>query len=567
MKKHFITLFLLSFTFGVFAQKGNDEKGNSAAFELSKNLTIYHNVLKEINLLYVDSVKNDKLIKKGIESMLSELDPYTIYMTEDDATDFKRQTTGEYGGIGTIVGKRGDYVIISQVYEGLAADKAGVKTGDKVIEIDGTPIKGLSLEKVTDMMKGRAGTVLNMKVERPYVSDSIKDLHIKRAKIQLDCVPYSTILDKNVGYLCFTSFTNKSTKRVKETIQKLKKEGATSLIIDLRGNLGGLLDQVVQIVNFFVPKKEIVVTTKSRIKEWDRSYQTAKKPLDTKIPIVILINGASASASEILAGALQDLDRAVIMGTHSFGKGLVQTTRDVGYNSRLKVTTAKYYIPSGRCVQALDYTHRNEDGSVGYIPDSLISEFKTRNGRKVYDGGGIMPDIEVKRDALSDLTFQLVREYQIFDFANWYANTHTPKSSVFKSTSDEYQKFIDFVDTAKFKYKSSSYAAFEDLKKALKKEKRAELPLLKQMEKELKPNLKQDLVTFQKQIQDLIDYQINIRYFYQKGGYEQSVRSDDLIEKAVKLLHNSKKYQGILTGKILADSSKKREKTERNSGR
>ncbi len=541
---------------GIAQQNENDK----ATFNLAKNLTIYHNILKELNLLYVDSLDNPKLIKKGIESMLSELDPYTIYMAEEDAEDFKRfkrQTTGEYGGIGTIVGKRGDYVIISQVYEGLAADKSGLKTGDKVIEINGTHIKGMPLDKVTDMMKGRAGTVLNMKIVRPYISDSIHDLHIKREKIQLDCVPFHTILDKNVGYFRFTNFTNKAAKRVKETVKDLKKQGATSLIIDLRGNPGGLLDQVVEIVNLFVPKNETVVTTKSRIPQWDRSYKTTAKPLDTEIPIVVLINGMSASASEILAGALQDLDRAVVMGTHSFGKGLVQTTRPVGYNSRLKVTTAKYYIPSGRCVQALDYTHRNKDGSVGYVPDSLISEFKTQNGRRVYDGGGIMPDIKLKRDTLSSLTIQLIGAYQIFDFANWYANTHPKKKTLFKMNESNYQKFVDFVDTVAFKYKSESHTAFEELKKALKKEKRAGIPLLEKIDEQLKSNLKQDLLTFEDQITDLIEYQVNLRYFYQKGGYQQSISSDELIENAIKLLHNPKKYKGILTGAIPAESSKK----------
>ncbi len=558
MKKRFISVVILGCVLLLCLQQGHAQKANTAAFELSKNLTIYHNVLKELNLLYVDSVKNDKLIKKGIESMLSELDPYTIYMGEEDAANFKTQTTGEYGGIGTIVQKRGDYVVISQVYEGFAADKSGLKTGDKILEIEGVPIKGKSLKEVTDMMKGRENTVLNMRVERPYIKDKIKDLHIKREKIQLDCVPFSTILDKNVGYFRFTSFTNKAEKRVKETIKKLKKEGATSLIVDLRGNPGGLLDEVVKIVGLFVPKNETVVTTKSRISQWDRSYQTTKQPIYKDIPIVVLINGMSASASEILAGSLQDLDRGVVMGTHSFGKGLVQTTREVGYNSRLKVTTAKYYIPSGRCIQALDYTHRNEDGSVGYIPDSLISKFKTRNGRTVYDGGGIMPDVEIKRDTLSDLTFQLVRENQVFDFANWYANTHSPQGKSFYLDKANYQKFIDFVATTDFDYKSQSYTAFKKLKKALKKERRKNITVLDKLEEEVKPNLKQDLVVFEDEIKDFLEYQINLRYFYQKGGYEQVVRSDGLIDAAVNLLHNPKKYNGILSGSLPADSSHKR---------
>ncbi len=564
MIKRYLTILL---AFVLTAQFTIAQQDDKATFDLSKNLTVYHNILKELNLLYVDSVDNSKIINKGIEKMLAELDPYTIYIDEKDVDDFKTQTTGEYGGIGTVVRKRDDYVTLWQIYEGLAADKAGVKAGDKVVAIDGKNVRGWELEKITNLMKGRPKTTFNMTVERPYCKKKIHDFSITREKIQLDCVPFDTLLNNNVGYFIFTNFTNKAEQRVSETVKKLKKEGATSLIIDLRANGGGLLDQAVKVVNLFIPKNEIVVSTRGRISQWDRNYQTAKNPLDTEMPIVVLINSASASAAEIVAGTLQDLDRGVVMGTHSFGKGLVQTTREVGYNGKLKVTTAKYYIPSGRCIQALDYTHRNEDGSVSHVPDSLITEFKTRNGRTVYDGGGIMPDVKVKYDAYSSLTTQLLRDYKIFDFANWYTNTHTKKGTSFLLDDTVYQEFKNFVDSSDFKYESESYLAFKKLKKSVKKEKRGdEIDFLK-LEKILKPQLQEDLELYKNEIADLLEYEINMRQFYQKGAYAQAVRTDKFIEEAIKLLNDKERYNGILSGKIPCDSSSKLTQDKEEEGK
>ncbi|PVX52211.1 S41A family C-terminal processing peptidase-3 [Balneicella halophila] len=553
MKKiYIINLFCVFLCTSTFTHAQETDK---AAFDLSKNLTIYHNILKELNLLYVDSLDNEKLINKGIESMLEELDPYTIYLNEKDMVDFKTQTTGEYGGIGTLIGKRDEHVFISQVYEGLPADKAGLKAGDKIISINGENTVGMDMQEATDIMKGRPNTSFTMTVERPYSDQKVQTFTIHREKIQLDCVPYDTLLNNNVGYLLFTNFTNKAEQRVKETVKKLKKEGATSLIIDLRGNPGGLLDQAVKVVNLFIPKNETVVATKGRISQWDRSYQTTKNALDEEIPIVILINRGSASASEIVAGTIQDLDRGVIMGTHSFGKGLVQTTREVGYNSKLKVTTSKYYIPSGRCIQALDYTHRNDDGSVGHIPDSLISAYKTRNGRTVYDGGGIMPDIKVESEDFSNLTKQLSRTYQIFDFATWYANTQPKPSSLVTVDDNLFEKFVSFVDTSDFDYESESYSMLKKLKEAVAKEKHEHAPDLSAVETLLKPKLNTDLWLYKDEIEDLIEFEINKRFFYQKGGYAQAVHTDETVEEAVELLNDGEKYKGMLDGTIPVDSS------------
>lgn len=559
MKKYAITLFIL---FLFVAPYGFAQQEDKAAFDLSKNLTIYHNILKELNLLYVDSLDNTKLINKGIEGMLSELDPYTTYIDEESMDDFKTQTTGEYGGIGTLIGKRDDYIIISQVYEGLPADKAGLQAGDKILSLNGQNAVGMEMQEATNIMKGVPNTTFTMKIERPYAKQNPKEVSITREKIQLDCVPFDTLLNDKVGYLLFTNFTDKAELRVKETIMKLKQEGATSLILDLRGNPGGLLDQAVKIANLFVPKNETIVATKGRISQWDRSYQTTKKPLDMEIPIIVLINSSSASASEIVAGTIQDLDRGIIMGTHSFGKGLVQTTREVGYNSKLKVTTSKYYIPSGRCIQALDYTHRNEDGSVGHIPDSLITAFKTRNGRTVYDGGGIMPDVKIERDTYSSLTAQLVLKRQIYDFANWYANTHSKGKEPFSLDDVTYQEFVNFVDTADFEYKSESFTAFEKLKKALEEEGRTDV-VLSDLEALLKPQLNKDLMRYKDQISDLLEYEINMRFFYQRGGYAQAIRTDKLVEEAVNLLSDLEKYKGMLNGAIPVGSSSRQKEEEK----
>lgn len=539
----------------------NTEK---AEFDLSKNLTIYHNVLKELNLLYVDSVDNAKLINKGIESMLGELDPYTTYIPEKDMDDFKTQTTGEYGGIGALIGKKKDQIIIAEVYEGFPADKAGLKTGDVLLSIDGKDLKGAEVTDATEVLKGTANTSFVAKIMRPYAQKKELDIKVTREKISLDCVPYDTILDGNKGYILFTNFTTKAEECVKEAVKRLKKNGATSIILDMRGNPGGLLDQAIKVVNLFIPKNETVVSTNGRITQWDRSYQTTKNPVDTVIPVVVLINRGSASASEIVAGTIQDLDRGIIVGTNSFGKGLVQTTRDVGYNGRLKVTTSKYYIPSGRSIQALDYAHRNEDGSVGHIPDSLISAYKTRNGRTVYDGGGIMPDVKVTIDKYSSLTSQLVRDYKIFDFANWYAETHDKVDKDFVVNDVLYQKFVDFIDSTDFSYKSATFKAFEDLKKAIVDEKREEIEEMKHLETILQPKLKDDLMLYKKEITDLLTYEIMKRSLYQKGGYIQATQTDETIEKAIEILNDSAKYKGMLDGSIAVDSSvkQKQEKKE-----
>ena len=407
----------ISVLFTVFTR---DEK----LFQIDKNLDIYYTLIRELNLFYVDEINPNDLVKTSIDQMLESLDPYTTYIPESDMEDFRFMTTGEYAGIGALIGKQRDHIIISEPYEGFPAQKSGLKAGDILLEVAGKGTEDMSTEDVSNLLKGPANQVVKVKIERPGVKKPF-DVDIVREQIQIDAVPYYGMLDDKIGYIRLSSFTANCGDEVKQIVKELKeKHHAQSLILDLRSNPGGLLNEAVKIVNIFVPKGVEVVSTKGKVKQWDKEYDATEQPVDTVMPLAVLVNRGSASASEIVSGALQDLDRAVIIGTRTFGKGLVQTTRDLSYNTKLKVTTAKYYIPSGRCIQALDYSHRNEDGSVGVVPDSLISEFTTRKGRKVYDGGGVTPDVKVDLDQLSSLSYNLMRDYMVFDFATLYANQH-----------------------------------------------------------------------------------------------------------------------------------------------
>src|SRR5664279_1009573 len=373
-------------------------------FKIAKNLDIFFSLFRELNTFYVDDIDPDKLIKAGMDNMLKTLDPYTVYFPESDADEFAIMTTGKYGGIGSLVRNSGDYVVISEVYKGYPADKAGIKPGDLLKKVDGISLKGLPTDKVSEKLKGSPETDINVTIERNG-TDSVYLL--KREKIVMPPVPYYGMIDSKTGYIRFTGFTQNSVDDVKAALISLKNNNAQQIILDLRGNPGGLLTEAVAIVNLFVPEGNEVVSTKGKVKQFDEDFKTTKQPVDDKIPLAVIINRSSASASEIVAGALQDLDRGIIVGQRSYGKGLVQITRPLSYNTQLKVTTAKYYIPSGRCIQALDFSHPNADGSVGIIPDSLISEFKTKNGRTVKDGGGITPDVPMLPETLSQVASEL----------------------------------------------------------------------------------------------------------------------------------------------------------------
>lgn len=521
-------------------------------FKINKGLDIYYSLFRELNLFYVDSIDPEKLIKTSIDDMLESLDPYTTYIPESDMEDFKFMTTGEYGGIGALIGQRKSQVIISDPYEGMPAQLSGLKAGDILLEIDGKKLEGLKVSDVSDKLKGVPETKFSLKVERPGEKKPLA-FDITRKKIVISPVPYYTLLENNVGYIRLTSFTDKASFEVKKALLELKERKATSIIFDLRSNPGGILDEAVDIVNLFTDKGQIVVTTRGKVKQWDKEYLSTKQAIDTDIPLVVLVNRGSASASEIVSGALQDMDRAVIIGSRTFGKGLVQSTRNLNYNSKLKVTTAKYYIPSGRCIQALDYTHKNEDGSVGRIPDSLTSEFLTKNNRIVRDGGGILPDINLDYEVPSNITIGLVQKYIIFDFATEFATKNKTIENVedFVITDDIYNEFKAFVLSKDFTYESQTSEKLKELLKVAKEE--SYLTIAQDEFDQLKAKLavtpEKDLSLFKKEISDILASEIVKRYYYQKGEIQQSLKEDKVLHKAIEVISDNDMMTAILSGK------------------
>src|SRR5664279_4601571 len=518
-------------------------------FRIAKNLDIFFTLFKELNTFYVDEIDPDKLIKAGMDNMLKTLDPYTVYFPESEADEFAILTTGKYGGIGSMVRNSGDYVVISEVYKGFPADKAGIKPGDLLKKVDGTSLKGLSTEKVSEKLKGNPGTEINVTIDR---NGKETDYSLKREKIVMAPVPYYGMIDSKTGYIRFTNFTQNCIDDVKTALTELKNKNAQQIILDLRGNPGGLLTEAVEIVNLFTAEGTEVVSTKGKVKQFDEDFKTPKQAVDEKIPLAVIINRSSASASEIVAGAIQDLDRGVVVGQRSYGKGLVQITRPLSYNTQLKVTTAKYYIPSGRCIQARDFSHPNEDGSVGIIPDSLISEFKTRNGRIVKDGGGIAPDIEILPDPLSQISSELYIRNFIFDFATKYYWAHpdikTPEQFTF--TDQDYDNFKEFLMNRKFNYKTSTEESLNELITNAKKEKYYEIhkDLFNDLEKDVTHNLNQGLTMFRSEITDLLEDEIVGRYFYEQGAIAWTIKKDEQVLKARDLLNDRGEYDSILKG-------------------
>lgn len=521
----------------------------SRDFRIAKNLDIFFTLFRELNTFYVDEINPDKLIKTGIDNMLKTLDPYTVYFPESEADEFAILTTGKYGGIGSMVRNSGDYVVISEVYKGFPADKAGIKPGDLLKKVDGVSLKGLSTEKVSDQLKGNPGTDITVTIER---NGKDSDYSLKRERIVMPPVPYYGMIDSKTGYIRFSNFTQDCSEDVKAALVSLKNENARQIILDLRGNPGGLLTEAVDVVNLFIAQGNEVVSTKGKVKKFDEDFKTSKQPVDENIPLAIIINRTSASASEIVAGAIQDLDRGVIVGQRSYGKGLVQITRPLSYNTELKVTTAKYYIPSGRCIQARDFSHPNEDGSVGIIPDSLISEFKTKNGRIVKDGGGITPDIEIEPDPLSQISSELYLRNYIFDYATRFYWSHPDIKSPgqFKFTDQDYADFRTFLLNRKFDYKTVTEESLNELITNAKKEKYYNIhkDLFNELEKDVMHNLDQDLGTFRKEITDLLEDEIVSRYFYEGGAIQWTIPKDEQVLKAREILNNSAEYNSILHG-------------------
>ncbi len=525
-------------------------KTDQKNFEISKNLDIFYTLFRELNLFYVEDIKPEKLIKKGIDDMLESLDPYTTYIPEEDMDDFKFMTTGEYGGIGALISKRGDKILLAEPYEGFPAQKAGLKAGDIFLELDGKAINKSTVEEVSAMLKGPAKKVLKLKMLRPDTKKPF-EVDVVREEIKIDPVTYAGMINDKIGYVRLSSFTDGCADRIKDEFLNLRdKKGAKALVIDLRSNPGGLLGEAVKMVNLFVKHGEEVVNTKGKVAQWDKTYRATEQPIDTIIPIVVLVNRGSASASEIVSGALQDLDRAVIIGKRTFGKGLVQTTRDLSYNTKLKVTTAKYYIPSGRCIQALDYSHRNKDGSVGSIPDSLIHEFATKNGRKVFDGGGIIPDVKLDQDTLCDLAFKLIQDNIIFDFATKFAAVHATIAAPdqFEISDEVFNQFHQYLLERKFSYESRSGQILKGLIETAKRERaydetKAEFDALG---KKLVINVDADLKKFKKEVCSVLADEIVTRYYYQKGAVMASFKDDTDLAKAKSVLSNHSEYLAIL---------------------
>lgn len=528
-------------------------------FLVDKNLDIYYTLVRELNLFYVDDINPTDLVKTSIDEMLESLDPYTTYIPESDMEDFKFMTTGEYAGIGAMITKHGDQVVISEPYEGFPAQKAGLKAGDILLEVAGKSTKSMSVEDVSNLLKGPANKVVDVKIERPGQKKNL-ELAIVREKIQIDAVPYYGMLDDETGYIRLSNFTQNCANEVKKAFVELKEQqGAKKLVLDLRSNPGGLLMESVEIVNLFVPKGSEVVSTKGKVKQWDKTYTATENPIDTLMPMAVLVNQGSASASEIVAGALQDLDRAVIVGTRTFGKGLVQTTRDLSYNTKLKVTTAKYYIPSGRCIQALDYSHRNEDGSVGNVPDSLISEFTTKKGRKVYDGGGIVPDIKIDLDRLSSLSINLARKFMFFDYATKFANEHESIASAeeFELNDETFSDFKAFVKERQFSYQSETEKVFKELMETAKEEKYFDVAQVEfeKLKVKIGHELDQDFESFKDELKEMLTDEIVTRYYYQKGAIKSAIQDDKGIEKAKETLKDPNAFSSVFTkGRIISSN-------------
>lgn len=550
-------------------------KEDDRNFQISKNLDIFNSIFKELDMFYVDTVNAEKMIQTGVEGMLSLTDPYTEYYPEEEVSSLKEMTTGKYGGIGAAIRyyeAKGRIAVVEPT-EGMPAAEAGVKAGDIILSVGGKEMVRGDMKpqefssKVSEALRGEPGTSFVLKVLRPLKNDStVMEFKITRKNIRTNPVPYYGMVKDSIGYLALSSFTENSAKDFKKAFIELKQKGAKSLIIDLRDNGGGSLSEAVDIVNLYVPKGQEIVMTKGKVRQAQGSYKTQNEPVDTQIPLAVLVNGATASASEIVSGSLQDLDRAVVIGSRTFGKGLVQTIRPLPYNGTLKVTTSKYYIPSGRCIQAIDYAKKNADGSVARTPDSLTTVFHTAAGREVRDGGGIRPDIEVKGDKIPNIVFYLMNDDLIFDYATQYCWNHPTLASVddFKLTDADYEAFKKLVKSRNFTYDRQSEKMLKSLKEIAEFEgymtEAAEE--FKALEKKLNHNLDRDLDYFAKPIKEYISQEIVTRYFYQRGAAMERLKDDTDLEEAIKVLQNPVRYREILSAPVKKDEPVKKEKEE-----
>ena len=532
----------------VFIVLGTSCFSQSNGFEVIRSIELMDQIYEHLEKYYVDDIQTGSLSKTAIDAMLKKLDPYTVYYHESNIEDYQMMTTGQYGGIGALIRKKGDFVYIAEPYEGKPADISGLKAGDKILSIDGKSMEKKNSSDVSSALKGPKGTEIKIEIERNSTEN--KTFTVKRDEIKLPDVPYSGVLENKTGYIKLNSFTRTASSEVKKSLLQLKEEGIENLILDLRGNGGGLLIEAVRIVNLFVPKNQLVVTTKGRVMEENRVYKTEFAPVDLDIPLIVLVDGGSASASEIVSGSLQDLDRAVIVGTQSFGKGLVQRTYDLDYGSKMKLTIAKYYTPSGRCVQRLEYYDKLTNDAVEEVPDSLITIFKTKNGRDVIDGRGVEPDEKITQKEFSRLTITMLRNNFFFDYATnyYYAHPTVPGPETFSLSEAEYNSFKDYVLKQEFTYSTASEEKLQKMKATAIKEGfyedvKSEYEAL--MAK-VTPSKERDLVKFDEQIKAILTNEIISRYYYQNGRAIQAFKNDLFIKKSAEIFQNKSRYNTIL---------------------
>ncbi len=516
-------------------------------FEVNKQLELFTGVFKEVNLYYVEDTEPSQLMEDALNGMLKKLDPYTVYIPESDVEDFKMMQTGQYGGIGSTIRKVGDRILVSDPHEGYPADKAGLRAGDWIISVDGKSMINKSTEEVSRVLKGTPGSEVELVYERNGVK---KTLVLKREEIQLKSVPYYGMLNENTGYIYLTSFTNKASQDVKDALLELQKNpNLTQVLLDLRGNPGGLLSEAVNISNIFIDKGVEIVSTKGRLKDVDNTYKTLRSAIDTDIPLAVLIDGGSASASEIVAGTLQDLDRGIVVGERSYGKGLVQQSHPLQYGSQIKITIAKYYTPSGRCIQAINYAERSEDGSVSRLPDSLRTEFKTANGRSVFDGGGVTPDIDVEKEDASGILISLVNAGHIFDYATVFKNKNETiaPAGTFELTDAQYEDFVTYLSDKHYEYTTSTEKKIELLAKIAEDEDYSDLTTdITQLQEKAHRLKGDDLHRHKDQISLFLEQEIVGRYYYESGKIRQSLKGDPIITSAIETLNNQEKYKQIL---------------------
>ncbi|HTL81397.1 MAG TPA: S41 family peptidase [Bacteroidia bacterium] len=536
-------------------------------FEISKNMEIFGTVYQQLNKLYVDEPQPGRLMKTGIDAMLNSLDPYTNFYPQEDIEDYRYETTGEYGGIGTSVRMIGDQIVLAEPYEGFPAALAGLKAGDVLLEVDGKVCKGKTYEQIGKLLKGLPNTSVKIKIQRPG-ENAPQEFTLTRQEIKQKNVTYSALLDNKVGYLRLNEFQANAALEVRQAVMDLKQQGATSIVLDLRENPGGLLTEAVGIVNIFVDKKQLVVSMRGRVKDWDKEFYTEVDPVDTKIPLAVLVNAWSASASEIVAGSLQDLDRAVIVGQRSFGKGLVQQTLPLVYGSMFKVTVAKYYIPSGRCVQSIDYENRKADGTLVRVSDSLITSYKTKNGRIVWNGLGIIPDDELPARKYSVLADTLLAKAIIFNYATTFAknNASIDKPDKFRLTDAQYDDFVKWAKTQDYTYVIREEQDLVNFKKHAEKNNSfadvtAEYDAMK---KKIDKSKEDDFTEFKSEIKVLLEAEISSRYYYASGRVAASLKDDPELLDATKILLDQSKYNSILTTIVKSSKPKQRADLENN---